>query len=90
MSRKKLLALAGATVLGAALAAGIYAPSAQALPGQCVNTPWGGFCDSYAWADGSFQHCQGALGFSSCFQACHDPVSNTAVPTDLDPRTPCP
>ncbi len=64
-------------------------PVASAVPGQCVYTPYGGFCDSYGWADGSFSHCEGAFGFSNCFRACHDPVVNRAVPTDLDPRTPC-
>jgi hypothetical protein len=54
-----------------------------------MYTPWGGFCDEYAWADGSFYHCESALGFSNCFQACHDLVANRAVPTDVDPRTPC-
>lgn len=72
-----------------ALAVSLFAPSAAALPGQCLNTPWGGFCDSYGWADGSFQHCESALGFSQCYQACHDPVSNRAVPTDMNPATPC-
>lgn len=54
-----------------------------------MYTPWGGFCDTAAWGDGSFNHCQSGMGFMSCYQACHDPVSNTAVPTDMDPRTPC-
>jgi hypothetical protein len=77
-------ALTGALVLAPPLAA-----PAAALPGQCMYTPWGGFCDEYAWADGSFYHCESALGFSNCFQACHDLVANRAVPTDVDPRTPC-
>lgn len=78
--------LAAIPLVGAAI---LFAPPAAALPGQCVYTPWGGFCDEYAWDDGSFYHCERALGFSQCFQACHDPVANRAVPTDADPRTPC-
>ena len=85
----KLVALGAAVLVAVGLAGGVFAPPAGALPGQCMSSPWGGFCDSYGWADGSFQHCEGAMGFSNCFQACHDPVINRAVPTDLDPRTPC-
>lgn len=92
MSRR-LLTL-GATVLAAVwLPAGLNPAPAAALPGQCISTPFGGFCDGNAQSDGSFQHCEnsGFAGFSysNCFQACHDPVTNTAVPTDTDPRTPC-
>jgi hypothetical protein len=83
------LALAGTVLAAVGVSAALTAPAAQALPGQCIYTPWGGFCDSAPWQDGSFQHCESALGFSQCYQACHDPVANRAVPTDLDPRTPC-
>ena len=83
------LALVATVLTAVGLSAALAAPVATALPGQCISTPYGGFCDSYGWGDGSFQHCQGAFGFSSCYQACHDPVTNTAVPTDVDPRTPC-
>lgn len=30
------------------------APAALAVPGQYINTPWGGFCDGLPAADGSF------------------------------------
>jgi hypothetical protein len=83
----RFAALLAVALTGAFLTAA--APPAAALPGQCMYTPWGGFCDSAPWQDGSFQHCKSALGFSQCYQACHDPVANQAVPTDLDPRTPC-
>lgn len=82
-------ALRAAVVAAVGLAAALTAPTAGALPGQCLGTPWGGFCDGYAWEDGSFQHCERALGFSQCYQACHDPVANRAIPTDMDIRTPC-
>lgn len=89
---RRALAL-GAAVVAAGWLAAAPAPSAQALPGQCVSSPFGGFCDDQAWADGSFQHCEnsgfGVFSYSSCFQACHDPVSNRAVPTDVDLRTLC-
>lgn len=78
-----------AVLAAVGVSAALTAPLASALPGQCIYTPWGGFCDSAPAPDGSFNHCHSALGFSTCFQACHDPVSNTAVPTDMDPRTPC-
>lgn len=86
---RRLLALGAAVATAVGLSAALGAPVAGALPGQCMYSPWGGFCDGAPAADGSFNHCQSAMGFSSCFQACHDPISNVAVPTDLDPRTPC-
>ena len=86
---RRALAVTAAVLAAVWPAAALSAPQAAALPGQCAWSPWGGFCDEYAWADGSFYHCQSALGFSNCYQACHDPVSNQAVPTDVDPRTPC-
>ena len=80
----------GAAVLAAVgLAAGVYAPPAGALPGQCWNSPFGGYCDTAPMADGSFQHCLTFGSSSFCTQACHDPISNTAVPTEYDPKTPC-
>jgi hypothetical protein len=89
----KALALAGTVLAAVGLCAALTAPQAAALPGQCISTPFGGFCDGQAAADGSFQHCEnsgfGVFSYSNCFQACHDLVSNRAVPTDLDPRTPC-
>lgn len=89
MIRIRLFVLALTAALTVALAIGVFSPSAAALPGQCVTTPWGGFCDSYGWSDGSFNHCESALGFSQCYQACHDPVSSRPVPTDMNPATPC-
>lgn len=82
----RIITLTAAALAGATVA---FAPPAAALPGQCAWSPWGGFCDEYAWADGSFYHCERALGFSNCYQACHDPVTARAYPTDTDPRTPC-
>ena len=71
----------------------IPAHTANALPGQCWNTPFGGFCDGPAQVDGSFNHCEsigfGSSRFQNCYQACHDPVTNRAVPTDMDMDTPC-
>lgn len=68
---------------------GLLAAPAQALPGQCWNSPFGGYCDTAPLADGSFQHCVSFGSSSFCTQACHDPVTNQAVPTDYDVRTPC-
>ena len=85
----RVAALAGAALAAVWIAAAPGAPEAAALPGQCMSSPWGGFCDEYAWADNSFHHCEQALIFSNCYQACHDPVANRAYPTDVDPRTPC-
>lgn len=86
---RNLIALSAAVLTAVGLSAALSAPIATALPGQCMYTPWGGFCDAAPWSDGSFNHCHSAMGFSTCFQACHDPVSNTAVPTDFDSSTPC-
>jgi hypothetical protein len=90
---RRVLALGAAVLTAVGLSAALSAPLAAALPGQCVSTPFGGFCDGAAEADGSFQHCEnsgfGIFSYSRCFQACHDPVSNLAVPTDSDFRTPC-
>lgn len=85
----RLLALTATVLTAVGLSAALTAPLASALPGQCMYTPWGGFCDAAPWQDGSFNHCQSAMGFMHCYQACHDPVSNSAVPTDMDSRTPC-
>lgn len=89
MTNNKLIRLAGAA--GAALAATTMAfpPAAAALPGQCWSSPFGGFCDTAPMADGSFQHCVSYGSSEFCTQACHDPVTNQAIPTDMDVRTPC-
>lgn len=75
---------------------GAFAPAqAYALPGQCWNSPFGGFCDTSPQADGSFNHCEtvrypfGSSSYTNCYQACHDPATNRAVMTDLDWTTPC-
>ena len=73
----------------AATAAALSAPTAAALPGQCWNSPFGGFCDSAPMSDGSYQNCVTFGGSSYCQQVCHDPISNRAVPTDMDSTTPC-
>lgn len=90
---KRTTALSAAVLMAVGLAAGVFSPTASALPGQCIQSPWGGYCDGQAWADGSFNHCEqsgfGGFSYSNCFQACHDVASARAVPTDLDPRTPC-
>ena len=75
-------------ILFAALAAvGLWlAAPAAATPGQCMNTPLGGYCDSYPAKDGSFQHCEtgpSILGFSysNCYQGCLD-GGGRLYPTD--------
>lgn len=74
---KKISALLGASAVATALA---LAPSAHATPGQCSQSPWGGFCDSFGQrGDGSYYHCENVLGFSNCFWV--RPVS-----VDVDPR----
>ena len=79
-----------ATVIAAAgLAGALSAPIATALPGQCWNSPFGGFCDTAPQADGSYQNCVTFGSSSYCQQVCHDPVSSRAVPTDYDFTTPC-
>lgn len=81
-------------LLCAALAAAglILAPVAGATPGQCWNSPFGGFCDSMPMQDGSFMHCE-SVGFGSslyqnCYQSCLD-VAGRLVPTDYNFDTPC-
>lgn len=83
---RRRTALLAASLLATGLA---FAPAAAALPGQCWNSPFGGFCDTAPLSDGSFQHCITFGGSSFCTQACHDPVTNQALPTDYDERTPC-
>jgi hypothetical protein len=79
-----------ATVIAAAgLAAALSAPVATAIPGQCWNSPFGGFCDTAPQADGSYQNCITYGSSSFCQQVCHNPVTNQAVPTDYDFTTPC-
>lgn len=77
---------AGATAVALAV---LSAPVAGALPGQCWNSPFGGFCDTAPMADGSYQNCITFGSSSYCQQVCHNPVTNQAVPTDMDPSTPC-
>lgn len=80
------------TVVAAAAAVALTLPSAPvaaALPGQCWNSPFGGFCDSAPMADGSYQNCVTFGSSSYCQQVCHDPFTNRAVPTDMDEATPC-
>lgn len=92
-TRVRATARGAAVLVAVGLAGGVYAPPAGALPGQCWNSPFGGFCDTAPQADGSFSHCEtygfGSSRFSNCFQACHDPATNRAVPTDNDYTTPC-
>ena len=64
-------------------------PTAGALPGQCWNSPFGGFCDSAPMADGSYQNCVSFGSSSFCQQVCHDYGTNRPYPTDMDPNTPC-
>jgi hypothetical protein len=85
----RFLALMGAVVAAVGLAAGFLAPVASALPGQCWNSPFGGFCDTQPMSDGSYQNCITFGTSSFCQQVCHDPISNRAVPTDMNPDTPC-
>lgn len=86
-----ILSVLRSSVVVAVLAATalVTAPSPGALPGQCWNSPFGGFCDSAPMSDGSYQNCVTFGSSSYCQQVCHDPVTNRAVPTDMDPRTPC-
>lgn len=81
---KKLFA-AGA--IAAALAAPIaLSTPAQASPGMCGGSPWGGFCDTDVWPDGSFMHGVSVFGFWQYTRVCD---GNPPINTDYDPRTPC-
>jgi hypothetical protein len=91
--RTRLLLACVAT--GAAIASMITPPAANAVPGQCGGGGFAGnggsFCDTDAWADGSFWHQESVcvLGFcgANAFRACAVPGGR--VPTDSDPATPC-
>ena len=65
---------------------------AQAAPGQCWNSPFGGFCDQMPEADGSFMHCEytgfGSSTYRNCFQVCMN-VNGGIFPTDYNFQTPC-
>lgn len=74
---------------------GLFFPApAGATPGQCWQSPFGGFCDSSPYTDGSFQHCEtvvypfGTSSYRNCWQACMD-NSGRMIPTDYDFNTPC-
>jgi hypothetical protein len=64
----------------------------SATPGQCWNSPFGGFCDQLPAQDGSFMHCEhvgyGSSLYQNCFQSCISPAGQL-VPTDYDINTPC-
>ena len=70
----------------------VCAPIAVAAPGQCWNSPFGGFCDELPAADGSFMHCEqvgfGSSLYRSCYQACLDD-GGRLYPTDYQFDTPC-
>jgi hypothetical protein len=89
----RLAALAGGVLAAVGLTAGACAPPAVALPGQCWNSPFGGFCDTDGWADGSYNHCEstgfGSSKYSNCYRACHDLATARPFMTDSDVRTPC-
>lgn len=85
----RIASLGGGVLAAVVLAAGLCAPPAAAMPGQCWNSPFGGFCDTNPLADGSYQHCVTFGTSAFCTQACHDPISNQSVPTDMDVRTLC-
>lgn len=95
MITKRIVALAGSLLVAVGLAAGVFSPSASALPGQCGGGYGGGhggeFCDYDLWPDGSFMHYERVCVFGFCgnntFRACH--VEGGRVPTDSDPATPC-
>jgi hypothetical protein len=89
--RTLILVATATTVI--ALATGAYNPPVvQALPGQCWNNPFGGFCDQLPEKDGSFMHCEsygfGSSKFQNCFQSCIGPAGQL-MPTDYDLTTPC-
>lgn len=88
-STTRITALTGAVLASVGLAAGLFAPTASALPGQCWSSPFGGFCDTAPMADGSYQNCITYGSSSYCQQVCHDLITNRAVPTDMDVSTPC-
>ena len=59
--------------------AGVTTGEASATPGQCFTSPWGGFCDGDLLPDGTYRHCEGAMGFANCFYV-------RPVPVSVDPR----
>jgi hypothetical protein len=75
------------TFLGLSMAA-----PAGATPGQCWNSPFGGFCDQMPAADGSFMHCEhtgfGSSTYQNCYQSCLDGAGRL-YPTDYNFNTPC-
>ena len=83
------LLMAGVSAVGLM---GAAAPIAVATPGQCWNSPFGGFCDQFPAQDGSFMHCEhtgyGSSTYQNCFQSCIGPAGQL-VPTDYDFKTPC-
>ena len=83
-------AIVGITVISLAVLGS--APAAVAAPGQCWNSPFGGFCDELPDADGSFMHCEytgfGSSSYRNCYQACLD-GGGRLYPTDYDFDTPC-
>ncbi|MFM8598237.1 MAG: hypothetical protein ACKOB8_04430 [Mycobacterium sp.] len=56
--KQALLATVRLGLTGGLIITGLLtAPAALATPGQCWNSPFGGFCDELPDADGSFRHC---------------------------------
>ena len=91
MIRLRLAILAATLVV--ALAGGVFAPPAGAVPGQCVTTPVSGFCDEPIQRNGTYLHCEsagwGPFYSSSCYQVCYRTGAVLPVAVDLNFDTTC-
>lgn len=75
------------------LAGGVSAPPAGAVPGQCVSTPYGGFCDEPVQRDGTYLHTeQSGWGWwysSNAYRVCLRTGEIFPATMNPDQNTPC-
>jgi hypothetical protein len=84
----RLLILVATVLVAFGLAAGVFTPTAGAIPGQCVSGPFASFCDEPVQRNGSYLHCQsagwGPFYSSNCYQVCARTGAILPVAVDAD------
>ena len=90
----RLAILAATSTVAVALAGGVFAPPAGAVPGQCVTAPFSSFCAEPIPRNGTSPPCE-SLGWgpfysSNCYQVCARTGAQLPVAMDANYYdTPC-
>lgn len=84
----RLAVIAATSMVAVALAVGVFAPPAGAVPGQCVTAPFASFCDEPIQRNGTYLHCEsagwGPFYSSNCYQVCARTGAQMPVAMDAD------